>query len=150
MLTWLALIVLWLFQDVPHSIWWNIQPFWTALIEITKKEVNVCLQNVHLMLIIIMYIYDAFIKALSAHIRHINLNMRFYTHIEHSPTKTIYIKYYTEKQTNTCSTHTHAHNDCSRNWALILVGAKILWFWFESISGVPRFWCSCRLSPFRW
>ena len=25
---------------------------------------------------------------------HINLNMIFYTHVEHSPTKTIYIKYY--------------------------------------------------------
>ena len=25
---------------------------------------------------------------------HINLNMIFYTHVQHSPTKTIYIKYY--------------------------------------------------------
>ena len=25
---------------------------------------------------------------------HINLNMIFYTHVKHSPTKTIYIKYY--------------------------------------------------------
>ena len=33
---------------------------------------------------------------------HINLNMIFYTHVEHSPTKTIYMKYYTE-------THTHTH-----------------------------------------
>ena len=23
--------------------------------------------------------------------------------------------------------HTHAHNDCSKNWVLILVGMKILW-----------------------
>ena len=38
------------------------------------------------------------INALSAHMIHINLNMIFYTHVEHSPTKTIYIKYY--KQTN--------------------------------------------------
>ena len=30
---------------------------------------------------------------------HINLNMIFCTDIEHSPTKTIYIKYYMEKQT---------------------------------------------------
>ena len=36
-----------------------------------------------------------------AHIIHIKLNMIFYTHVEHSPTKTIYIKYYT--------THTHTH-----------------------------------------
>ena len=46
-----------------------------------------------------MYIYHALINALSAHIKHINLNMIFYTHVVHSPTKAIYIKYYT-KQTN--------------------------------------------------
>ncbi len=45
-------------------------------------------------IIIIMYIYHALINALSAHMIHINLNMIFYTHVEHSPTKTIYIKYY--------------------------------------------------------
>ena len=44
--------------------------------------------------IYIMYIYHVLISALSAHMIHINLNMIFYTHIEHSPTKTIYIKYY--------------------------------------------------------
>ena len=42
-----------------------------------------------------MYIYHALISALSVHMIHINLNMIFYTHVEHSPTKTIYIKYYT-------------------------------------------------------
>ena len=41
-----------------------------------------------------MYIYHALINALSAHMIHINLNMIFYTHVEHSPTKIIYIKYY--------------------------------------------------------
>ena len=46
------------------------------------------------LIIIIMYIYHALINALSTHMIHINLNMIFYTHIEHSPTKTIYIKYY--------------------------------------------------------
>ena len=45
-------------------------------------------------IIIIMYIYHALINSLSAHMIHINLNMIFYTHVEHSPTKTIYIKYY--------------------------------------------------------
>ena len=45
-------------------------------------------------IIIIMYIYHALINALSAQVIHINLNMIFYTHVEHSPTKTIYIKYY--------------------------------------------------------
>ena len=44
--------------------------------------------------IIIMYIYHALFNALSAHMIHINLNMIFYTHVKHSPTKTIYIKYY--------------------------------------------------------
>ena len=41
-----------------------------------------------------MYIYHALINALSAHMIHINLNMIFYTHVEHSPTKTVYMKYY--------------------------------------------------------
>ena len=45
-------------------------------------------------IIIIMYIYHALINALSAHMIHINLNMIFYTHVQDSPTKTIYIKYY--------------------------------------------------------
>ena len=48
-------------------------------------------------IIIIMYIYHALINALSAHMIHINLNMIFYTHVKHSPTKTIYIKYYLKK-----------------------------------------------------
>ena len=47
--------------------------------------------------IIIMYIYHALINALNAHMIHINLNMIFYTHVEHSSTKTIYIKYYKKK-----------------------------------------------------
>ena len=42
-------------------------------------------------IIIIMYIYHAPINALSAHMIHVNLNMIFYTHAEHSPTKTLYI-----------------------------------------------------------
>ena len=41
-----------------------------------------------------MYICHALINALSAHMIHINLTMLFYTHVEHSPTKTIHIKYY--------------------------------------------------------
>ena len=50
-----------------------------------------------LLLIIIMYIYHALINTLSAHVIHINLNVIFYTHIEHSATKTICLKYYTKK-----------------------------------------------------
>ena len=38
-----------------------------------------------------MYIYHALISTMSAHMIHINLNMIFYTHVEHSPTKTVYI-----------------------------------------------------------
>ena len=37
-----------------------------------------------------MYIYHALINALSAHMIHININMIFYTHVKHSPSKTIY------------------------------------------------------------
>ena len=66
-----------------------------------------------------MYIYHAFINALSAHMIHINLNMIFYTHVENSATKTIYIKL---KNT----TNTDTHNDCSRDWVLTLVGMEIL------------------------
>ena len=54
-----------------------------------------------------MYIYHVFINALSAHMIHINLNMVFYTHVEHSPTKTIDIKYYKK------TTHTHTHTPVS-------------------------------------
>jgi len=46
-----------------------------------------------------MYIYRALFNALSPHMIHINLNMIFYTHVEYSPTKTVYIKYYTEIHT---------------------------------------------------
>ena len=78
-----------------------------------------------------MYFYHALINALSIHTVHINLNTIFYTHIEHSPTKTIYTRYYME--THTCTharwharMHACKHNDYSRNWVLILVGVKIL------------------------
>ena len=52
------------------------------------------MQNYFNQVIIIIYIHHALINALSVHMIHINLNMIFYTHVEHSPTKTIYIKYY--------------------------------------------------------
>ena len=50
--------------------------------------------------------------------------MIFCTHVEHSPTKTVYMKYYMEKQTHALHTHTyacmhanththtHTHSDC--------------------------------------
>ena len=82
--------------------------------------------GIFVIIIVIMYIYHALINTLSAHMIHINLNTIFYTHMEHSPTKTIYIKYYMDKHTHRHArthtrTHTHTH-DCSRNWVLILVG----------------------------
>ena len=71
-----------------------------------------------------MYIYHALINALSAHTIHINLNTIYYTHIEHSPIKTICIKYYTETNTRMhtrASAHTHTHTQkrayiCLRSW----------------------------------
>ena len=81
----------------------------------------------------------------------INLNKIFYTHVEHSPIKnslykvlygnahthTMNSKVHNTDHYNTCTrvhvhthaqTHTHTHTDydCSRNWILILVRAKIL------------------------
>ena len=59
--------------------------------------------------IIIMYIYHALVNALSAYMIHIDLNPIFYTHIEHSPTRTIYIRCYMETHTHIHTrTHTHA------------------------------------------
>ena len=55
-----------------------------------------------------MYYYHALLNALSAHMIRINLNMIFYTHVKHSPTKTIYIKYYKIK-IKICATNTHTH-----------------------------------------
>ena len=68
------------------------------------------------------------INALSAHTMHINLNMIFYTHVEHSPTKTIYIKYYinTTHMRVRMRSHTHTQTDCSRNWVRILVRMEVL------------------------
>ena len=64
------------------------------------------------MALIIMYIYHALINALSADMIDINLNMIFYTHVEHSPTKTIYIsiiKKYIKKRALQTHTHTDTH-----------------------------------------
>ena len=57
---------------------------------------------------------------------HINLNMIFYTRVEHSPTKTVYIKYYAKNKNKMHHKHTHTHNDGSRNWVLVLVRMEIL------------------------
>ena len=54
-----------------------------------------------------MYIYHAPTNALSTHMTHINLNTIFYTYIEHSPTKSLDMKYYTE---------THTHNTVAASY----------------------------------
>ena len=95
-----------------------------------------------------MYIYHTLINALSAQIMHINLNVLFYTHVEHSPIKNsldkvLYRNTHTPHNELECAWHwsvsyfihhTHTHTcthacthtdyDCSRNWVLILVGWK--------------------------
>ena len=62
-------------------------------------------------IIIIMYIHHARLNALSAHMIDINLNMIFYTHVEHSPIKNnlnkiLYGNTHTHTHTHTY-THTH-------------------------------------------
>jgi len=68
-----------------------------------------------------MYTYHALINALSAHITPVNLNTILYTHVEHSPTKTIYTKYmetcthaHMHVRTHT-QTHTHTHAQTTMN-----------------------------------
>ena len=56
----------------------------------TKRK----LDTADLVATIIIYIYHALINALSVHMIHINLNTIFYTHVEDSPTKKIFIRYY--------------------------------------------------------
>ena len=52
-----------------------------------------------IIILMIMYIYHVLINALHAHMIHINLNTTFYTHVEHSPTKTVDIRYHMETHT---------------------------------------------------
>ena len=53
--------------------------------------------------IIIVYICYVLINALSSHVTHF-LNTIFYARVKHSPTKTIYVKYYMEKKERKKST----------------------------------------------
>ena len=80
-----------------------------------QTQIHTCTQ----IIIIIMYIDHALINALSTHMIHINLNMIFYTHVEHSPPKTIYIKYYTENNNKKHMHYTHTHT-----YIYILVAVK--------------------------
>ena len=69
-------------------------------------------------IIMIMCSYHALIKALIARIMHICLNTIFYTHLEHSPTKTIYVRYYLETYMHAC-THAHPHTPTHTHLSLI-------------------------------
>ena len=76
------------------------------------------------LIIIIMYIYYALINVLSTHTISINLNTLFYTHVENSPTKIIYIRHYMEKHMHVCThtcMHTHIHTYTHTAAALSLI-----------------------------
>ena len=83
-----------------------------------EDSLSKTLEDVIIIIItIIMYIYHVLINALSAHMIHINLNMIFYTHVEHSPTKTIYIKhyyYYIKKEGK--MSHKHSNKYLNHLW----------------------------------
>ena len=51
--------------------------------------------------------------------------MMFYTHVEHSPTKTIYVKYYLKKQQQKTRTHTHTHTRTPTQWLQQKLGTDI-------------------------
>ena len=88
-----------------------------------------------------MYIYHELIDALSTHMMHINLNT-IYTHVEHSPTDAIYLKYRKKQEkVNAMNsdhiyiyiyigdtdlyTYTHKYNTMAV--AKNLVGAEVPW-----------------------
>ena len=75
------------FWCLEYECW---QCVWTCQKTVTSKERPEC--------ITIMYIYHALINALSAYMIHINLNMIFYTHVEHSSTQTTHTKHHMERQ----------------------------------------------------
>ena len=74
------------------------------------------------LIIIIMYIYHALINAMRAHIIHIHPKQDIYTHTVHSPTKTIYIKYYTKKiqQQNKKTHYKHTHMKDSKERLFVM------------------------------
>ena len=76
--------------------------------------------NCHQLDIILMYICYVFVNALGAHIIHINLNKYNILYVRRGQS------YQNNLHKALCG-NTHTHNDCSRNWVLILVGAEILW-----------------------
>ena len=59
-----------------------------------------------------MYIYHALINTLSTHMIHVNLNMIFCTHVEHSQNNLHKVLYQKKKKMHYKHTHTHTHNNC--------------------------------------
>ena len=106
-----------------------------------KNRVNIAayLAAEAIIIIIIMYIYYTLINALSTHMTHINLNTVSCTHVEHSPTKTIYISYCME---------THIHARTHRN----SVQNHSYWWWhceFQRQLGVKQVWQQLE-NPTAW
>ena len=114
--------------------WKHLCRFWYGGI-VTELQMHLTVtagqSGLRTLIIIMTYIYRALINALSAHMIHINLNMIFYAHVEHRPTKTIYIKCYTEKANRPTKTiyikcytekanghmrYTHTHTVTLRIW----------------------------------
>ena len=53
----------------------------------TKSE---HMHEAQIITVILMYIHQSLINALSAHVIHVNLNTMFYAHVEQSPTNAIH------------------------------------------------------------
>ena len=78
-----------------------------------------------------MYIYHALINALSTHMIHVNLNMIFYTHVEHSLAKKYYMEKHTDAQARTQAppppntpTHTHIHHPHTHTHRFLVESGK--------------------------
>ena len=71
------------------------------------------------------------INTLITHMIHINLSTIFYSHIEHSPTKTVYIRHYMH-------THTHTHQGMTIRTARLPGAGNLLGRAGEDLSGLPN------------
>ena len=88
-----------------------------------------------IIIIIIMYIYHALINC-SHDIYWLKYNILYLCRAQS------YLNNLHKVLYGNTHTHAHTHNDCSRNWVLILVGAKIVWqeegfqFGFKRLPGL--------------
>ena len=92
----------------PHPFVDFLVCFFPSVIRINDKEL---LRQNHTgtsPILRIMYIYHALVNCLNTHMIPINLNMKFYTHAEHSPTKNnLHKVLYGKTNKRTHYTHTH-------------------------------------------